>query len=107
VNLRLLRVLVPLGVYIAGLSACGLFSSRHNQPNDWNAEVSVEVESHNTSDIVVYLMNGSQSTGRAYDLTDANYHDDLLRAWTARRVGTLSFTTDWMRAIPVDEHAPG
>jgi hypothetical protein len=61
VNLRLLRVVVPLGFYITGLSACGLFSSRHNQPNDWNAEVSVEVESHNTSDIVVYLMNGSQS----------------------------------------------
>jgi hypothetical protein len=51
---------VPLVPALVGLFACGLFA-RHSQPNDWNAEVSVEVESHNTSDIVVYLMNGSQS----------------------------------------------
>jgi hypothetical protein len=61
VNLRLLRRVAPLGFYLSGLCACGLFSSRQTQPNDWNADVSVEVESHNTSDIVVYLMNGGQS----------------------------------------------
>jgi hypothetical protein len=60
-TVRLARFAVPLGLYLSGLSACGLFSSRQTPPSDWNAEVPVEVESHHSSDIVIYLMNGSQS----------------------------------------------
>lgn len=45
------------------LPACGLFSSRHSESasSHSNAEIALEVESHHWSDIVVYLMNGSQS----------------------------------------------
>ena len=47
------------------LPACGLFSSRKSDPEDAVApakgEVTVQVESHHWSDIVVYLMNGTQS----------------------------------------------
>ena len=45
------------------LPACGLFSSRKSDPIPpaATAEVTVQVESHHWSDIVVYLMNGSQS----------------------------------------------
>ena len=45
------------------LPACGFFPSRHSEsasPQS-NAEIALEVESHHWSDIVVYLMNGSQS----------------------------------------------
>jgi len=48
------------------LPACGLFSSQTSDAEDAVApeargEVTVQVESHHWSDIVVYLMNGTQS----------------------------------------------
>ena len=48
------------------LPACGLFSSKKSDPEEAVApaasgEVTVQVESHHWSDIVVYLMNGTQS----------------------------------------------
>jgi hypothetical protein len=48
-------------LFLAALSACGLLSSRHSEPDSSASEVSVEVESHHWSDIVVYLMDGNQS----------------------------------------------
>lgn len=57
----LLRAFVPFLVLVA-IPACGLLSSRSDQNYDpGSAEISVEVESHHWSDIVIYLMNGSQS----------------------------------------------
>ena len=48
---------------LSSLPACGLFSSRNSESaaSARNAEVALEVESHHWSDIVVYLMNGTQS----------------------------------------------
>ena len=45
------------------LPACGLSSSRHSESasSQSNAVIALEVESHHWSDIVVYLMNDSQS----------------------------------------------
>ncbi len=45
------------------MPACGLLSSRRSESGEApaQAEIFVEVESHNWSDIVIYLMDGSQS----------------------------------------------
>jgi hypothetical protein len=45
------------------LPACGLLSTRNSDSasSQRNSEIALEVESHHWSDIVVYLMNGSQS----------------------------------------------
>jgi hypothetical protein len=57
----LIRVLTASFLCLAATSACG--SSRHSKesPSPGNSEVSLEVENHHWSDIVVYLMNGNQS----------------------------------------------
>jgi hypothetical protein len=55
---------LALGVSLAVLlPACGFLSSRHNDSAGSlsNSEVALEVESHHWNDIVIYLMNGSQS----------------------------------------------
>jgi hypothetical protein len=58
----LVRV-VLLSVCLSVTPACGLLSSRHSESDSSSAdsEISLEVESHHWSDIVIYLMNGSQS----------------------------------------------
>jgi hypothetical protein len=55
-----LALSVSLGLV---LPACGFFSSRHSDSarSQSNSEIALEVESHHWSDIVVYLMNGTQS----------------------------------------------
>ncbi len=55
--------LVVLAASLWLLPACGLFSPRKSDAvaPAAQAEVTVQVESHHWSDIVVYLMNGSQS----------------------------------------------
>ncbi len=57
-----IRVVV-LAAELSLLPACGLFSSRKSDTGAPAAkgDVTVQVESHHWSDIVVYLMNGSQS----------------------------------------------
>jgi hypothetical protein len=60
--LLVVRVLAALSLAIAALPACGLFSRRADADvSSANAEILLEVDSHHWSDIVVYLMNGSQS----------------------------------------------
>lgn len=50
-------------MWLTLVPACGFLSSRHSQSENSPArsEISVEVENHNWSDIVIYLMNGNQS----------------------------------------------
>jgi hypothetical protein len=57
----LIRVLTASFLCFAATSACG--STRHSKesPSPGNSEILLEVENHHWSDIVVYLMNGSQS----------------------------------------------
>ncbi len=59
----LIRLVAPLSLWLSAFPACGLFSAR--QPEERlspaDSEVLLEVESHHWSDIVIYLMNGSQS----------------------------------------------
>jgi hypothetical protein len=55
-----LALSVSLGLL---LPACGFLSSRNSDSASSlsNSEIALEVESHHSSDIVIYLMNGSQS----------------------------------------------
>jgi hypothetical protein len=57
----LIRVLTASFLGLAATSACG--SARHSKdtPSPGNSEILLEVENHHWSDVVVYLMNGSQS----------------------------------------------
>jgi hypothetical protein len=57
----LIRVLTVSVLCLASTSACG--SARHlkESPSPDNSEIQLEVENHHWSDVVVYLMNGSQS----------------------------------------------
>jgi len=59
----LVRVIVAILVWLSAVPACGLLSSRHSEQSrdTGSSEISVEVESHHWSDIVIYLMNGTQS----------------------------------------------
>ena len=59
--MRLIRVLAAFSLCLAVASACG--SARHSKepPSPSDSEVLLEVENHHWNDIVVYLMNGTQS----------------------------------------------
>lgn len=57
-----IRVLTVLSLGLAAVPACGLLSRRSDaKVSPADSEVLLEVESHHWSDIVIYLMNGSQS----------------------------------------------
>lgn len=57
----LARVLAAFFFCLAATTACG--SARHSKerPAPATSEILLEVENHHWSDVVVYLMNGSQS----------------------------------------------
>ena len=57
----LIRVLTASFLCLAAASACG--SARHfkESPSPGDPEILLEVENHHWSDIVIYLMNGTQS----------------------------------------------
>ena len=57
-----IRVAIPLCLWLAVLPACSLFSrNAESNSSDAVSEVDVRVESHHSSDIVIYLMNDNQS----------------------------------------------
>ncbi|HWN17575.1 MAG TPA: hypothetical protein VNO19_01555 [Gemmatimonadales bacterium] len=56
------RVLATLSLALAAVPACGLFSRRADADvSPASSEILLEVDSHHWSDIVIYLMNGTQS----------------------------------------------
>jgi len=56
------RVVLAAFLWLTVLPACGLFSRRSDEDTSpAESEISLQVESHHWSDIVVYLVNGSQS----------------------------------------------
>jgi hypothetical protein len=59
----IIRIATAFSLWLAGVPACSLLSSRGSESGSPPArsEISVEVESHNWSDIVIYLMNGNQA----------------------------------------------
>lgn len=61
--MHFIRIALTVCVWLSVVPACGFLSSRHSESNSptARAEISVEVESHHWSDIVIYLMNGNQS----------------------------------------------
>jgi hypothetical protein len=63
VTVPIIRIAAAVSLWLAVVPACGLLSSRGSDSGTSPAksEISVEVESHNWSDIVIYLMNGNQS----------------------------------------------
>jgi hypothetical protein len=58
-----MRFAALVSVWLAAVPACGLLSSRRSEADasPATAEIAVAVESHHWSDIVIYLMNGTQS----------------------------------------------
>ena len=58
----IIRIAAAVSLWLAVVPACGLSSGgSESGTSPAKSEVSVEVESHNWSDIVIYLMNGNQS----------------------------------------------
>ena len=56
------RVVLAAFLWVSALTACGIFSRRsEGETSASQAETSLQVESHHWSDIVVYLINDSQS----------------------------------------------
>jgi hypothetical protein len=62
VTVFLIRIVLTLSLWLSLGTACGLLSSRHSESSGSSrSEIPLEVESHNWSDIVIYLMDGNQS----------------------------------------------
>ncbi len=89
------RLAAVQGLFVL-LVACGVTSRTpdSSQPHP-GGEISVEVESHHFSDIVIYLMNGSQSQrlGMVVGLSTASF---VLPHRSLQRGGRLQ-----LRAYPV------
>ena len=58
-----IRMLLPVFLWLTSAPACGLLSSRQadSPVSSSTAEIPLEVESHHWNDIVIYLMDGNQS----------------------------------------------
>lgn len=58
-----IRILAACSLGVAAVPACGLFSARQAEKSlsPAGSEIMLEVKSHHWNDIVIYLMNGSQS----------------------------------------------
>ena len=61
-----LRGILTVGALLSAGLSCGLFSSHSKDSSPSNdssldSEILVEIENHHWSDIVIYLMDGSQS----------------------------------------------
>jgi hypothetical protein len=86
-----------LTILLLGSPACGLFSSHHSPAGDdpRRAPVDVHVESHNWSDITVYLITGGlpQRLGMVTALSSATFTFPALRLHTSGDVR--------LRALPV------
>lgn len=71
-----IRSVLALLLWLSTGPACSLLS-RHSESSGSSAmsEIPLEVESHNWSDIVIYLMNGSQSQrlGMVAGLSSKNF----------------------------------
>jgi hypothetical protein len=78
--MSLVRLVVLCGTLLATVSGCGLFSSRHHRAANAvdvtdRRRVGVAVESHNWSDITVYLIAGGlpQRLGMVTALNNATF----------------------------------
>ncbi len=92
----LLRALALIGSLISTAPGCGLLSrDSPPKPAPLHADVSVEVENHNWSDITIYLMTGGlpQRVGMVTALTKASF------ALPSHRVHTAGSVR--LRALPV------
>ena len=57
----LIRVFTASFLCFAATSACGSAHHSKESPSPSDSDVQLEVENHHWNDIVIYLMNGSQS----------------------------------------------
>jgi hypothetical protein len=91
------RIALAGSLVLALTSGCGLLSSRHPNAPDSAArtQVLVEVESHNWSDITVYLITGGlpQRLGMVSALSSATFD------FPSHRLNTTSGVR--LRALPV------
>jgi hypothetical protein len=60
---RRIRLVIAMFLPLSAAPACGLLSSRRSESDNPPArsEISVEVENHNWSDIVIHVMRGNQA----------------------------------------------
>jgi hypothetical protein len=107
----LARIAFGCAALLAVSSSCGLFSSRHDASPGPATETTVwvEVESHNWSDITVYLMAGGlpQRLGMVSALSKAafDFHSPRLNASAGVRLRALPvagkpFTTETILVLP-------
>ena len=91
------RIVLACSLVLALTSGCGLLSSRHPNASDTAArtQVLVAVESHNWSDITVYLLAGGlpQRLGMVSALSSATFD------FPSHRLNTSSGVR--LRALPV------
>jgi hypothetical protein len=107
-----IRLSLFLGTLIAGGSGCGLLFSRGEQPSEEQpprGNVVVEVESHNWSDITVYLITGGlpQRLGMVSAMGEASFDfpPQRLNSSTGVRLRALPvagqpFTSDAILVLP-------
>lgn len=107
-----IRIVAAFSACFAVVPACGLLSSQRSESggSPTKSEISVEVESHNWSDIVIYLMNGTQSQrlGMVVGLSTTHFVFPYRRLGTGGRVrlraypvgGPGSFTSEDLLVQP-------
>jgi hypothetical protein len=89
------RVALACGSLWSGATACGVFSRPSDPLSPPYADVSVQVQNHNWSDITVYLMTGGlpQRLGMVTAMSDGTF------AFPSQRLNTGSNIR--LRALPV------
>jgi hypothetical protein len=90
-----IRLTLACSTLLSSTLACGFFSSRNSDAPPLKAEVSVEVENHNWSDITVYLVAGGlpHRLGMVTSLNKATF------AFPTQRLNTTAGVR--LRALPV------
>lgn len=106
------RIVAAFSAWVAVVSACGLLPSRRSESDNSpiKPEITVEIESHNWSDIVIYLMNGNQSQrlGMVTGLSTAHFEFPYRRLSTGGNVrlradpvgGSASYTSETLLVQP-------
>src|SRR4026208_1712078 len=111
--IHLFRLAVPVGALVAAVPSCGLpFPRPHPAPKSSSgqpASVLVEVESHNWSDITVYLLAGglpqrlgmvSAPSSATFDLSSPRIKTSAAARQRALPVAGKAFTTESILVFP-------
>lgn len=102
-----IRIVVTSCLWLAAVPACGLFSARHAEESlsPANSDILLEVESHHWSDIVIYLMNGSQSQrlGMVAGVSTAQFVFPYRQVATGGRVRLRAYPVGGQRSFTSED----